>query len=329
MTKKLISTLLLFLLVLTFSSCGAQYKRRDYFAMDTVITLNLDAKTPDEVFGRCEKLTKELEEIFSATKEESEVSAFNQSECGAEVSGEVAEVIKTALDVASSSEGKYDPTVRPLVEKWDISHGEEKVPGTDDIEALLACVGYKNVTVNGGYVSKTDKNIKLDLGGIAKGYACERAVRLLEESGVNYGTVSFGGNVGLVGKKPDGSKWKLSVTDPYDPGAVMGYMSLDGGFVAVSGDYERYFEKDGVRYHHILDPQTGYPVNNGVHSVAVWCEDGTLADALSTALFALGEEKSIELYKSEKYKFEALIVSDSGITMTNGMKSIFTETDNG
>lgn len=297
--------------------------------MDTVISLKLDAAADEKLFDECEELTASLENVFSCEKAESEVSSFNGSETGCAVSDDVAAVVKTALDIADASGGKYDPTVFSLVHAWDISHGAGAVPDAEAIAAGLKEVGFGKLSLDGGFLAKSDPYVKIDLGGIAKGYACERLVTVLTDAGVSCGTVSFGGNVGLIGRKSDGTKWKVSVTDPYNPSEVMGYMSLDGGFVAVSGDYERYFEKDGVRYHHILDTSTGYPVSNGIHSVAVWCEDGTLADGLSTALFALGEEKSLELYKSGKYKFEALIVGDRGVTMTDGMKSIFTETDNG
>ncbi|MDD6266106.1 MAG: FAD:protein FMN transferase [Clostridia bacterium] len=323
--KKILLLSLIFVLILPVSGCGEiKYAEENYFNMDTVITIKLPYGTDKEIFREAKEQITALENIFSVTKEQSDVSLFNNSETGCEVSEECADVIKTALEISVAVDGRYDITVGNLVSLWDIP-GSGRVPSDSEIQTAVKSVGYWNISLDKCNLKKENPDTKIDLGGIAKGYALGKTVRLLEENGVEYGIVSFGGNIGLVGKKPNGEKWRVSVKDPFNTDSNIGYMSLDSGFIAVSGDYERYFEKDGNRYHHILDTETGYPVNNGVHSVAVWSENATEADALSTALFSLGFEKTLELYNTERYNFEALFVTDDGIKMTNGMSKIFTE----
>ena len=177
--------------------------------------------------------------------------------------------------------------------------------------------------ISNNVLTKSDSLIKIDLGGIGKGYASDALVEYLKEY-VNYGMVSFGSNVAVWGEKPDGTKYKIGIKNPLDTGTLIGYIDMSEGVLSVSGDYERYVEIKGQRYHHIIDPSTGYPTNNGIHSVSVICEKGIYADALSTAFMVMGVDKVLELYKSDQIDFEVLFVTDSGIVMSDGMKEIFT-----
>lgn len=286
-----------------------------YFAMDTVITLRLPADTPQEVISACEENTASLEALLSRTKPDSEISRFNASETGIVLSGQTAEVLDTALAVSAASDGAFDPTVAPLAQLWDVTSPAPHVPARDALCAMLPHVGYRMLLRDGTALIKSDPAVSLDLGGCAKGYACEAAVGLLQTSGVPMGIVSFGGNVGVFGEKPDGSPWRVGIRHPDDASASAGYLLLTEGFLSVSGDYERYFEEDGVRYHHILDAKTGYPASSGIRSAAVWSTDGTLADALSTALFVLGADKALALYEAGMFSFEAVLYTSDGRTV--------------
>lgn len=323
--RKLLLILLSCLLCL--SACGSKsgYLSRDIYAMSTVISVNIpkDTENADKLFSETQELIYSLEELLSATNEESEISLFNQSEFGLQLNDETLSVITTALDVAENTNGAYDPTCLPLTELWDINNGG-KFPKKDDIDIALKSVDFSLLTIDNGILIKTAPDVKIDLGGVAKGYALQKCVEKLSKD-TEYGMVSFGGNVGVWGKKPDSSKWEIGIKDPFNTSDVIGFFKIDDGYVSVSGDYERFFEKDGKKYHHIFDTESGYPADNGIHSVAVYTKDAALGDALSTALFVMGYDKAIRLYESKIYDFEALFVTDEGLFMTEGAKEIFTE----
>lgn len=311
--------------MLTGCSFEKGYAGRDIYAMNTVISLNIpqNTKNAEELLSKAEELIYFYENSLSVTKKESEVSLFNKSKDMLELSPDAFSLISTALDVSKNTNGAYDPTCLYLTELWDITNGGY-LPTDEEISSALKKTDYSLLSTEKNTLKKASSDIKIDLGGVAKGYSLQKAAELLAKD-TEYGMISFGGNVGVWGKKPDGSKWEIGIKDPFDTNDVIGYFRIDGGYVSVSGDYERFFEKDGVRYHHIFDTKTGYPVDNGVHSVAVYTRDGALGDALSTALFVMGFEKSLELYESNIYDFEALFVTDNGLFMTEGAKELFTE----
>ena len=167
--------------------------------------------------------------------------------------------------------------------------------------------------------------MKIDFGGIAKGYTSSRIMQIYKKCGVTSGLVSLGGNVQLLGAKPDGSAWKVAVESPDEDGNYLGILQAKDKAVITSGGYERYFEKNGKKYHHIIDPATGYPAENGLVSVTIVSSDGTLADGLSTSLFIMGEEKAAEFWKAHSNEFEAIFATDDGtIYVTEGLKDSFT-----
>lgn len=314
-----------------FSSCAKkeEYDEKQIFAMDTVITIKVEKGRGDDVFDGCAGIITEAERIFSKTLGDSEVYRFNTSNSEAEYdsafdncSPPFAELVEKSLDISEKTGGVFDITVEPLTELWDITGESPEVPDVSYINNALVYVGYERLYVENDTVYRYGL-VKIDMGAIAKGYTLGMLCDYLRALGVGYANISFGGNVGLVGGKPSGGKWSVGIKDPDDTSSTVGTLSLDGGYVAVSGDYERYFEKEGVRYHHILDPFTGYPAQTDIRSVAVVCDDAALADGLSTALFVMGYEKAIEFYNSKVYDFEAVFVTDNGIYTTEGIKDSF------
>lgn len=167
----------------------------------------------------------------------------------------------------------------------------------------------------------------MDLGGIGKGAAISKLIEYLKTTDIPGGVVSFGSNVAVFGEKRDGSDYRIALRDPFKEGEYAGVLTLSADDVlSVSGDYERYYTINGEKYHHILDPKTGYPAQSGLSSVAVVCSDGALADALSTALFVMGEDAAQELYSAKVFDFEAIFIATDGtLTQTDGMKTIFTQ----
>ncbi len=316
--------------VLLFSGCTLnkeEYRDTVFFAMDTYITVRLACagvadKQLDETAAECERIVRELETVLSAHDPDSELYALNHSGTEfTEISDTLERVLLTAYTVSMHTAGAYDFTTGGLAELWKITDGGP-VPAQYEIDALLPHIGYDKITIDDrrNTVMRPDTKVQIDLGGIGKGAAADELVQYLETTDIPYGLVSVGGMIGVFGDKPDGTPYKIGIRDPDDPNGVLSYLHIDDGFVAVSGDYERYFEEDGIRYHHIFDPYTGYPADSGLRETAVHCTNGAMADALSTALFVMGADVSLQLY--EAGGFEAVLVSSDGsITATRGLRT--------
>lgn len=296
----------------------AEYAERLIFAMDTEISIKIPISEPDAdtILDSCERLIADIESSISKNASGSSVYLFNQSENGVEFDGTALSVLREALDVAGRTNGAFNPVLGSLSELWNVN--ERTVPpAAGEITNAAQFCDYTQVKIDGSFVSKPEKGYMLDLGGIGKGYALGKTVSYLRDK-IDYGIVSFGGNIGVIGKKPDGSEWKIAIKDPRDADSYIATYTLESGFISVSGDYERYFEYDGRRYHHILDTSTGYPSDSGVMSCAVYCSSAITGDALSTALFVMGRKKAEEFYSSSKYSFEAVISASDGIYTTAG-----------
>lgn len=302
---------------------------RDYVAMDTVFSLKCggisessEASTdPDELFDRCEAFTAELEKALSATEVGSEVYSFN-SDVNALFDADpiFTDVLSSAMEISALTGGAYDPALGTLTFLWNVKGGGP-VPSDEQISVALAAAGADNIELDGDTVRKKNSKTKLDLGGIGKGYAAQRLAEYLFDSGVSYGIVSAGRTVGVFGNKPNGDPFKIGIANPFDTDGVVGYLYTEGGFVSVAGDYEQFFIEDGVKYHHIIDPDTGRPSDSGLSSVAVLSQNGATADALSTALMVMGYDSGIEFYRSGEIVFEAVFIGNDGsIMLTDGLE---------
>lgn len=197
------------------------------------------------------------------------------------------------------------------MDAWGFTTENYRIPAEDELSALLKNVDASKIQ----YDEKTKKitlpkNVKIDFGGIAKGYTSSRIMQIYKKCGVTSGLVSLGGNVQLLGAKPDGSAWKVAVESPDEDGNYLGILQAKDKAVITSGGYERYFEKNGKKYHHIIDPATGYPAENGLTSVTIVSDDGTLADGLSTSLFIMGKEKAEKFWKKYSDKFDVILLTD-------------------
>lgn len=296
--------------------------------MDTLITVTLYADKADTepIFRECRRILSELDSLWSRTKEESDTVRLNRSDVGLSALDErTVDLIRTAIDVSEQTNGAFDITVLPLILLWQDCEVAQSMPTREALTTALDRVGYTRLTVvNDTFVSK-EPNTEIDFGGIGKGAAITALIDYLKTTDVRGGLVSFGSNVSVFGKKSDGSEFRIGLRDPFDRSAYAGALTLKVGEVlSVSGGYERYYTIGGEQYHHILDPQTGYPSDSGLASVAVICRDGALADALSTALFVMGEDDAMTLYHSDVYDFEAVFIrSDGSIRVTRGLRDRF------
>lgn len=301
------------------------YSKTD-FAMDTVVSETLYT-TGEDITADVITALKDVEKNWiSWTEEGSQIYEINQNAGSTTtVSDETAGYLKQVLDLSEASGGAMDPTMGKVIRLWDIDGENPHVPAEDDLKSLLTDVGYDKVILNGNDVTMPE-GVTLDLGAAGKGIGCDAAKKILDaDKDVSGMILNLGGSsVMSYGSKPDGSAWQVAVTDPRDTeGDYLGVVTLNGTeFLSTSGDYEKYFIEDGIRYHHILDPSTGYPARSGLTSVTVVCDDGLDADGLSTACFVLGKDKAEELLK--KYNADGLFVDDSGhVWLTEGMKERF------
>ena len=302
-----------------------KYSNTD-FAMDTVISETLYTPGEDINASVGEKLREIETGLLSWTTGDSQIAEINNANGETvEVSEELAGYLTQILQLAADSDGAFDPTLGEVIRLWNIEGDDPHVPEQSELDKLLKNVDYKNIVLDGDKVTLKNGST-LDLGAVGKGIGCDvTAAYLKEQKDVTGMILNLGGSsVMAYGEKPDQSPWKVAVTDPRDTeGEYVGAVAIKGGeFLSTSGDYEKYFMEDGKRYHHILNPEDGYPVWNGVTSVTVVCDNGLLADGLSTACFVLGIEDAQPLL--EKYHADAAFMDeDHNVYLTSGMKERF------
>ena len=239
---------------------------------------------------------------------------------------ETADLISAALTLSQATGGAFDPTVAPLVTLWGITTDSPRVPRQTEIDALLPLVGVDHVTADGTHIT-LDEGCAMDLGGIAKGYASDRLADIFAQYGVDSALVSLGGNVYARGTKPGGQAWSVAVQHPEQEGyAAM--LALTDAFAVTSGGYQRYFTgPDGTVYQHILDPETGWPVQGDLLSVTIVADNGTMADAYSTALYVMGREAAQDFWRQNGGFDMVLITKDGQVLYTPGLADKLTETE--
>lgn len=315
----------LFLLTLfCLSSCGGAGKLQERaFLMNTEFTAVLyygkgEAKAREDIQAAF-TLVKGLEEKYSVTIPESWLYRLNQSG-RAELDSESGRILNDIRRFHGETEGAFDPSVYPVVRLWGFQTPKQRVPDDAEITTALRTVGWgRKVRLSEGLV-ELDRGSGLDFGGLLKGYAVDRAVGFLKSKGYSAGLVNAGGNLRVFGTKPDQTPWVIGIRHPRKEGDVIALVTLTNGqAIATSGDYERYFITNGVRYHHLMDPKTGRPSRNGWISVSVIAPDAETADAYSTGLFILGLRRGIELADSRNYPVFAVTEGPEGLSLTNNL----------
>ncbi len=321
--RKILSVLLAAgTLCLPLSGCGVKSASAEFFAMDTLMSVTAYGARAEEAVAAAEAEINALEASLSVTRADSEIAALNASGSG-EVGDETAEVLRDALSLSAETGGAFDITVSPIVAAWGFYTDDYRVPAASEIAALLPLVDYRTVSVDGNRVT-LGAGQQVDLGGIAKGYAARRLTALFGEYGVESALLSLGGSVQTVGVKPDGSLWRTGIRNPDGSDNYLGVVTSAGAAIVTSGAYERYFEQDGVRYHHIIDPATGYPAESGLASVTIVCDDPVQADAFSTALFVMGADGAAAFWRERTADFDMVLYTDAGdLLITAGLASEF------
>lgn len=269
------------------------------FVMDTVVQYSFYGKHAQAARDMVAQELSSIESRMSMHLEDSEISELNRNagKNAVQLSEDTYELLSRSVAYAEQTSGIFDVTIAPLASAWGITSDHPQVPEQSRIDALLALVGYQDVQLDpdSASVRLAREGQAVDVGGIAKGYACDVARRIAQECGVKSGYLSIGGNIMVIGEKPDKTPFKFGIRDPRGtPNQYFGVVTIPDLTIATSGDYERFFEQGGVRYHHILDPRTGYPAQEGLMSVSVISPDGAYADFMSTWLFIMGREFVVE-----------------------------------
>lgn len=312
---------------------GESEYTRNTITMGTAASFTVYGRHGSENIDGMLKLIDDLDkDILSWRSSDSEIYMVNTTYKpgeDTEVSSDLADVLEQTLDISRSHDDLLDITIRPLANVWGIEDGKTEIPAQSDIDSALKLVDVSKVTVDGDNVRISEPGMMLDLGAVGKGYGCDRAADYLKGTDAHGACVALGGSIVVYGSKPDGQAWKVGVKDPRaGEGTTMGVISLGDGetaFVSTSGDYEKYFERDGRRYHHILDPRTGYPAWNGTIAATVVCDNGLTSDALSTLCMLMDKDKAMETV--QEYGAEAIIIDeDKNVYVSEGLRDKFTIT---
>lgn len=314
------------LLLLTLSGCGGKSEpySTDFFAMDTFMSVKVLGSDGESLAQQCENEINALEGVLSRTRGDTDIAKLNAAD-GAPValSDEGAKLLSTALDLSAATNGAYDPTVAPLTDLWGIGTDNARVPAQSEIDEALTHVGYQNVKLLGNNQVQLLNGAQVDLGGIGKGYAGDIVHEMAESDTSDQWHVlaRLSGNIEMYGGKTADSgtdDWNIGIADPDDNTDSIAVVSLRDGSVVTSGDYERFFEKDGKRYHHIFDPATGYPADSGLRGVTVIDPCSTKADALTTALFVMGLDKGMKFCEENKIA-AVFITADKQVYTTSAL----------
>lgn len=298
---------------------------KEFFAMDTYMEVDAYGDNGEKAVAKAEKEVNKLDSILSTGKSTSEISKLNKNKKQV-VSADTMSLIKESVKISKETNSAFNPTIYPLMELWGFTTKNYYVPKDNEIKPLLNHMDIDNIKIDESKneVSFKDSNMKIDLGAIAKGYTSSKIIDIFKDNNIKSGMVTLGGNVQVLGKKPDGSLWKVGIQNPIGEDEYLGVLQTSDKAVITSGGYERNFTKNGKFYHHILDPSNGYPANNGLTSVTIISSDGTLADALSTSLFVMGKDKAIDFYKKSNYNFDFILyTSDNKLIISDGIEDTF------
>ena len=308
------------------SSGNVASTSEEFFAMDTFMRVTVYGDKSEEMAEEAKNEIERIDELLSISGD-SEIADIN-AHGGGRASPETRDILERAIEIERWTDGAFDITLYPVVDAWGFFSGEYRIPDNEEIKELLLHTGIENININeDNSVVFAQQGMGIDLGGIGKGYAGQRVHDILAENGVSSALMELGGNICLLGTKPDGSLWRVAIMSPFDTSDRVGVIEAKDVSIVTSGGYQRYFEEDGTTYHHIIDPSTGFPADSGLMSVTIVCSDGLLADALSTALFVMGEDEACRFWR-ENGGFEMLLVTDDGrIVISSGIEDSFQPED--
>lgn len=316
---------LIFLPVVFISACvhSTESISRQGFYFDTVIRITLYDSEDEALLDHCFALAETYEAMLSRTKENSDVWKLNHADGGfVPLQEDTLTLLRTALSYAELTDGKVDPTIGSVNKLWNFTDSDAAIlPDDTKLAQALSYVDYRAVTIDDNMAALNAPDAEIDLGFIAKGYIADRMKEYLVSQGITSALINLGGNVLTIGNRPDDLPFKVGIQKPFAAGGVTAAtLSVTDKSVVSSGNYERYFEKDGKIYHHILDTKTGYPVWNNLSEVTIVSESSMEGDALSTICFILGEKKGMEFIESLPDTEAIFITSNGKILRSSGLR---------
>lgn len=335
---KLLVSMLVILVVTGCSNSSSKVYEKTAYMLGTICTIKVyDSISEDKAKDAVDKAflrVKAIEDKMSVNKAGTELDAVAAAAgtVPTKVSADTFFVVKKGLDYCAKSNGMFDITVGPLVKLWGIGTDNARVPTTGEINEKKALINFHDVILDekNSTILLKRKDMSFDLGGIAKGYSADEAARILKENGIKHAIINLGGNVLALDQNPSGIPWQIGVQNPLDVrGAYLGILDIKNKTVVTSGINERFFEKDGKRYHHILNPFTGFPMDNSLASVTVITDVSVDADAMTKYIFSLGLQKGPEYFKTLKNTEVILVTKNKEVYITEGLKNTFklTNTD--
>ncbi|MCY6372661.1 FAD:protein FMN transferase [Clostridium ganghwense] len=308
-------------------------KSKSGFFLGTHVEISLYDNSSDEIFDECFNILKDVEDKMSINIDTSEVSNINKNagKSPVKVSSQTFSVIKRGLYYSSLSKGHFDISIGSLVKLWEIGSENAKVPSKEEIEKSKSTINYKNILLDekAQTVKLANKDMFIDLGGIAKGYAADVLANVLKSKKIESAIINLGGNVYALGSKPNGKTWNIGIQNPFEPrGKHLGILNINNKSIVTSGVYERFLEKNGKRYHHILSPFTGYPVENSLVSITIIADNSIDADGLSTTVFSLGLDAGRELVESLDGIDAIFVTNKKEVYTTSSLKNNFSLLNN-
>lgn len=303
------------------------------FLLGTVVEISIYDKKDESIIEKAFARISEIENKMTINNAEaSEIIALNEASGKREVilSPDTFFVVEKGKEYSALSKGRFDITVGPVVKLWNIGTDYAAVPDKGELRKAIKLIDYKKLILNKEKLTAKleTEGMKVDLGAIAKGYTADEVGKILRESGVKHAIINLGGNVLTIGGNPNGHPWKIGIQDPFNPrGDFLGIVPIEDKTVVTSGIYERYFIENGKRYHHILDPRTGYPVENNLYSVSIITDKSIDADALSTTSLLLGLDEGMKLIESLDSVEAIFVTGDKKVYVSSGLKKSFTITN--
>ncbi|HYF75258.1 MAG TPA: FAD:protein FMN transferase [Candidatus Nitrosocosmicus sp.] len=303
------------------------------FLLGTVVEVTIYDKSDETILDKALARIAEIENKMTINNADtSEIITLNNASGVNEVklSPDTFFVVEKGLEYSKRSKGAFDITVGPVVKQWNIGTEYAAIPDKDKLAEAVKLVDYERLSLNKDKLTArlADAGMKVDLGAIAKGYAADEVARVLKENGVQHAIINLGGNVMTVGGNPNGNPWKIGIQDPFNPrGEFLGIVPIKDQTVVTSGTYERFFEVDGKKYHHILNTTTGYPTDNNLYSVSIITDKSVDGDGYSTTCLLLGLEEGIKLMESTENTEAIFITSDKKVYVTSGLKKDFIVTN--
>lgn len=326
---------ILLILIFAFGNSKKSYILREFYCLGTLNQLKVygNEKKANRAIEESIKRIYEIDDKMSVFKEYSEISKINKNAGNHSqiVSKDTYYVIQEAVKYCSLSKGAFDISIRPIVKLWGIGKKSAQVPSTNEINEKLKAVNYRDIVLGKNNSSIFLKNEKqeIDVGGIAKGYAADEVKKIMIKNGIKSAIINLGGNILVIGAKEDGTSWNVGIQDPIKArGEFALTINVINKSVVTSGDYERYFEEGGKRFHHIINPRTGYPSDSDIVSATIISDNSIEGDGLSTGVYIMGVKKAIELIEEIKGVDAIFITKDKEIYVTDGIRGNITTLNN-